>query len=62
MFIKSLSSICNWGLISNNTKPFNSQNDKNNTSSLENVIDGFNDVKSKINVATQKRGQVFINF
>lgn len=60
MLIKSLSSIRKYILLQENLILFNLSYNQKKMSTLENVIDGLNDVKSRIKVAVQKRNQVFI--
>lgn len=57
MFIKSLSSIGKCTLIPNNLILLNLSCGQKKMSTLENVIDGWNDVRSRIKVVVQKKDQ-----
>lgn len=58
MFIKSLSSFTNRTLISKNPVLLTFNFNKKKMSTLENVIDGLNNVKCRIKLAISKRDQV----
>jgi len=60
MFIKSLSSFGKRTLTLKNLVSLNYNCNKKKMSTLENVIDGLNDVKCRINAAIQKRNRVFV--
>lgn len=62
MFIKSLLSICKPTLTLNNLISLRLNYNKKKMSTLENVIDGLNDVKCRIKVVTQKQKEVIIHF
>lgn len=63
MFIKSLSYIGKYTLTSKNLIiVLNQGYIKQNMSTLENVIDGWNDVKCRISGIIQKRDQVLVIF
>lgn len=62
MFLKSLSTIRKQTLILNNLVLYNLNCNKKKMSTLDNVIDGWNDVKNRIKVVIDKQTQVLINF
>lgn len=59
MFIQSLGSISKYSLSLRNFISFNLSHNKNNMSTLENIIDGLNDVKCRIKTVVSKQKRVF---